>query len=171
MGDEQYVHSEEDQAAYAGEEGSPESLVCQLVPEGEIEVDTHHDLGGHDDRDYLQAFPVAWSDDVFKDVHVADHAEEGQEREYYEVLHRFGIHLLAALLRRAAEHEGFVGIAEGLGNHRHDHRDLDARAVDTKRNIGTFAVDEREHYLGAALVQDAGYSEHKDRPAVGHHSP
>ena len=70
-----------------------------------------------------------------QDVHVADDAEEGQQREDDVVFHHLGIRflLVGALV---GKHERFVGEAEGLRDDDHDHRYLDGAAVNAQLRAG-----------------------------------
>src|SRR5574344_886009 len=95
--DEHNIHSEQHEASDSGEQRTPKCLVCKLVPERKVEIDSHHDLSGHHDRHDLEALPIAWTDDVFQDIHIPYDAKERKEGEYDEVLHRLGVHLLAVL--------------------------------------------------------------------------
>ena len=121
---EDKVHGNEHGTADAREPCSPDGLVDELVPEGEVEVDAHHDLCRHDDGHHTQTAPVVAAYDVSQDVHVAHHQEEGEQGEDNEIFHRLGVGVAVVLVLRFSEDERLVGVAERLGYHRHDHGNL-----------------------------------------------
>ncbi len=114
---------------------------------------------------------VVGADDVFQYFHVADDAEEGEEGEDDEVLHGLGVILLGIAVFRLRKYDGFVSVAECLGNHCHNHGYLDTGTVDAELNggfigsMGTcIGVCPREDYLVECLIEDACDAENEDGP-------
>ena len=104
-------------------------------------------------------------------VHVSYDHEEGEQREDDEVFHRLGIGVAVVLIFRLAEDERFVGIAERLGYHGHNHGYLACGAVDAELGVGIGGgVYLGEENLVGSLVEYAGDTEHEDGPAVAHHA-
>ena len=58
---------------------------------------------------------------MFEHVDVAHHHEEGQQGEDDKELHGLGASVAVVAIFLFTKHKGFVGIAEGLGNHGHNH--------------------------------------------------
>ena len=112
-------------------------------------------------------------DDVFQHIEVSHHNEEGQQGEYDEILHGLGIGaavVVFVIFLVLAENEGFVGVAEGLGYHGHDHGYLDTGAVDAELHLAFVAGHKvaEDEFVGR-LVEDAGNAEHQYGPGVAPH--
>ena len=104
-------------------------------------------------------------------VEIAYHYEERQKGEYDEELHRLGVRFAVVLVLRLAEHERFVGIAERLGYHSHNHGYLRCGAINAELGVSVAAfVDVGEENLVGSLVENAGYAEYEYRPRVGEHA-
>ena len=164
------IHCQQYQTANAREDGSPDGLVDNLIPERQVEVDAHHDLCRHDDRYHAQTYPVVGADDVFQNVEIRHHQQEGKQREDDEILHRLGVHLMLVLVLDTCEHNGLVGKAEGLGDHRHNHRNLRAGTIDTQLLMHiTTMIDVGEQHLIRRLVQDTCDAQYEDGPRIAEH--
>ena len=121
-----------------------------------------HYLGSHHDWHDAQSGPVALvRDDEAQYVNVGDNDEEGKQREDDEELHSRSVRLAVVLVLRLAEHERFVGVAERLRDHRHDHRNLRSRTVyaELRLLVGS-VIKVGEDYLVECLIEDAGYAQH-----------
>ena len=71
----------------------------------------------------------------------------------------------------AGEDKGFVGIAESLGNHGHNHGNLHPCAIDSQLYLAFLAGhDVLEDNLVGRLVEDAGNAEYQDGPCIGEHA-
>ena len=137
----------------AREVSTPDGLVDELVPETEVEIYSHHDFGSHYDRHYLQTIPVVATDDVAQYIQITYHHQESQEGEDDEILHRRSVSLSVVLILRLAEYERLVSIAESLGNHRHNHRNLAGCSIDSElRMCIALLIDVREENLVGSLV-------------------
>ena len=133
--------------------GSPDGLVDELVPETEVEIYSHHDFGSHYDRHYLQTIPIVTTDDVAQYIQIAYHHQERQEGKDDEIFHRRSVSLSVVLILRLAEYERLVSIAESLGNHRHNHRNLAGCSIDSElRMCIALLIDVREENLVGSLV-------------------
>ena len=172
-GNEEDVDGKEYRAAGQGEPGSVDGLVDELVPEGEVEVDAHHDLGCHDDGHHTHAALILLAHDVLQDGQIGHYGQEGQQGEDDEVLHAQGVGLVLVLVPALGKDDGLVGIAEGLGDHGHDHGDLHTAAVYAQQSLalGRVGVDEGEDDLVGRLVQDACHTQDEEGPGVGEHPP
>ena len=165
LGDEDYIDSEEDYAARYREPRSPDGLVYQLVPEGEVEINAHHYLRRHDDGHGAEAIPVLRTYDMLQDIHVGHDGEEGEEGEDDEELHPLGVVLLGVAVPGAGEDYRLIGETEGLGYHGHNHGYLHTRAILAQLGFSVGLVtNERVYYLVSRLVQYARYAEHEQRP-------
>ena len=162
---EQHVDGDEHGASCAREPGSPDGLVDKLVPEREVEVHAHHYLGSHHNGHNAQSRPVVAADDMLQYVEIAYHYEERQQSEYDEELHRLGVRFAVVLVLRLAEHERFVGIAERLGYHSHNHGYLRCGAIYAQLGVSVAAfVDVGEENLVGSLVENACDAQHQYRP-------
>ena len=168
---QQHIDKHQHTTADGAHDGAPVGLRRQLVPEGEVEIDAHEYLGHHDDGDSPQALPVVAPDDVAEHVHIAHHHHEGQQGEHDEILHHEGLTLFRLLTFSSGKDKRLVGIAEGLGNHSHNHGNLHAGAVDAQllTHIGT-GIEEGEEYLVQHLVEDAHNAEDEQWPGVLEHA-
>ena len=167
---EDNVDGNQYRTADAREVSSPDGLVDELVPETEVEVNSHHDFGSHYDRHYLQAIPVVATDDVAQYIQITYHNQEGEQGEDDEIFHRRSVSLSVVLILCLAEYEWLVSIAESLGYHRHDHRNLAGCSIDSELCMSiALLIDVREEDLIGSLIQNTGNTEHEDRPTVFHH--
>ena len=108
---------------------------------------------------------------MFQNFHVAHNQQEGEEGEDEEVFHRLGVGGAVVLVGLLAEHKGFVGVAEGLRDHRHNHGNLHRRAVDAELYLAVLSRHEvAEEHLVGRLVENAGDAEDQYRPGVGEHA-
>ena len=131
-------------------------MVGEFVPEREVEIDAHENFGHHHDGHHTQAFPIVALDNVFQDGHVHHHGEERQQSEDNEVFHHLGLGLPVFFVALAAEDKRLVGVAEGLRNHRHDHRDFHAGAINAELHFAFLAGhDKTVANLVGHLVEDA----------------
>ena len=103
--------------------------------------------------------------------HPAHHAEECQQREDKEILHRCSVVFGLVGILRLRKDDGLVGIAECLGNHCHNHRYLHARAVVAQQHVGLclVGIDQREDNLIGHLVQNTCNTQYQDGPRVAEH--
>ena len=81
------IDQNENETAGCREPSAVYGLVDELVPEREIEIDTHHNLCRHHDRHDAKSLMVTATDDVLQQRHIAYDAEEGKEGEDDEILH------------------------------------------------------------------------------------
>ena len=155
------------------EPGAPNGAVDEFVPEGEIEIDAHHNLRHHDDGHHLHAAAITLAHNELEQVEIAHHAKEGQEGEDEKILHAQSVERLGVFVACGGEDHRLVGIAKGLSDHRHDHGYLDAAAVDAQEHVGRLLVgiDQREKYLVGHLVENARNAQHEDGPGVREHAP
>ena len=166
-----HVYADKHKATQSREPCAPNRAVGEFVPKGKVEINAHHDFGGHHHGHHFQSRPVVAADEVFQDFHVAHNQQEGEEGEDEEVFHRLGVGGAVILVGLLAEHKGFVGVAEGLRYHRHNHGNLHCRAVDAELHLSFFARHEvAEEHLVGRLVEDAGDAEYQYRPGVGEHA-
>ena len=108
---------------------------------------------------------------MLQDRHPAHHTEEGQQGEDEEVFHGRGIVFRLVGILALGKDNWFVGIAEGLRDHRHNHSYLHTRAIDTQLHVGLslIRIDQGEDNLVGHLIQDARNTQNKDRPGIGQH--
>ena len=105
-------------------------------------------------------------------IQITYYHQKGEQGEDDEILHRRSVSLSVVLILRLAEYEWLVSIAESLGNHRHNHRNLAGCSVDSELRMSiALLIDVREENLVGCLVQNTGNTEHEDWPAVAHHLP
>ena len=105
-------------------------------------------------------------------IQITYYYQEGKQGEDDEILHRRSVSLSVVLILRLAEYEWLVSIAESLGNHCHDHRNLAGCSIDSELRMSiALLIDVREENLIGSLVQNTGNTEHEDRPAVAQHLP
>ena len=103
-------------------------------------------------------------------IQITYHHQEGEQGEDDEILHRRSVSLSVVLILRLAEYKRFVSIAESLGYHCHDHRNLAGCSVDSELRMSiALLIDVREENLVGCLVQNTGNTKHEDRPAVAKH--
>ena len=107
---------------------------------------------------------------MLENRHVHHHREESKQSENDEVFHHLGLGFLVGGIALATKDEGFVGVTESLGDHRHNHRNFDAGAVDAQLYI-TFLTrnDETVAYLVGYLVEDASQTQKKEWPRITQH--
>ena len=68
------------------------------------------------------------------------------------------------------EYEGFVRIAESLGEHHHHHRYFEASTVDTKLRLCIIpGVEIREEDAVERLIHNTCYTEHQKRERITEH--
>ena len=156
------------------EQGTPQCLVAELVPEGEVEVDAHHDFGSHDDGDDDETFPIVLVADEqhLEDVEPCDDAKEAEEGEDDEILHAKDVGLDGiVLVFRLIEDDGLVGITERLREHCHNHGNLGCGSVDAKLAY-TFGTRDEEGVddLVHGLVEDAGNAEDEHGITIFEHA-
>ena len=166
------VHGKEHRAAHKREHRTPDGFVDELVPKREVEIHAHHYLRRHHDGHHFQSFPVVGRDDALEHIDAGYHCQERQQGENDEIFHRFGVGVFVVAVFAFAKHEGLVGVAEGLGDERHNHGNFHRRTVDAELlgGVGAF-VDDGEQNLVGGLIQDAGDAEHQDGPTVAQHAP
>ena len=170
FGHKDEIDGEQYSTTDSGEDGTPPGLVDEFIPEREVEIDAHEYFGHHDDGHHAQALPVAGGNKILEDVEIGHHRQEGQQGEDDKVLHDQRLGFLAAAFFAAAEDEGFVGIAEGLGNQGHNHGYLHTGTIDAQLHLALLAGDEVvEAYLVRHLVEDAGDAEEQQGPCVAEH--
>ena len=169
--DEDDIDGNEHGTPCQGEPRTPDGLVDELIPEREVEVDAHHDFSSHHNRHGDEPFAIFCTDDVLENVHIAHHAEESEEGEDDEVFHRHGIVFLAVLVLCLRKDDGFVGIAECLGNHCHNHCHLHTGTILAQLHFRLshrvqprVGVCPREDDLVNRLVEHPRNGKHKNRP-------
>ena len=161
------VHGDHYRRADRAHHGAPPGLVAQLVPEREIEIDAHKDLGGHHYRYDPQARPILRLDEVTQQREIENDREISQERENDEIFHSVSKRLGAVSVTAAVEDNRLVGIAESLGEQRHYHRDLHAGSVDSELHLAFGARHEvREENFVRDLVQNTHEAQKQQRPGV-----
>lgn len=64
-------------------------------------------------------------------IQITYYHQESEQGEDDEIFHRRSVSLSVVLILRLAENERLVSIAESLGNHRHNHRNLAGCSVDS----------------------------------------
>ena len=169
--DEQNVDGDEHCAANSREDGSPNGAIGQFIPKTEIEIDSHHDFCCHDDRHDTETVPIAPADDVSQNVHVAHDDEKGQKREDDEKLHSLGVGFTVVLVAAFPENERFIGVAESLCNHGHDHGYFHCGSIDTEFDVPFMATaNHGVNDFVRRLVQDAGNAQNKYGPGVAQHA-
>ena len=173
MGDEDDVHGKQYRTSRQREPRSVDGLVYEFVPEGEVEVYAHHYFCGHHYGDDAQSLPVVAAHHVFEQGQVCHHAQESQQGEDKEILHAYGVGLVLVLVLALREDKGFVGIAEGLCYHGHDHCHLHASTVYAQfhHSLCGVGIDEGEYHLVCCLVEYAGNAKYQHGPRVGQHAP
>ena len=169
---EDHVHRHQHGAAHGAHHGAPPRLPAELVPEAQVEIDTHQYLRHHHHRYRRQRLPVVGAHQVAEHIHIAHHRQERQQREHDEILGGLRLRLLALLVALAAEDEGLVGVAEGLCDDGHDHRYLHAGTVEAQLHSSLATGQQhRQQYLVGHLVEDAHHPEEQQRPRVLQHLP
>ena len=169
--DEEDVDEDKHGAADGAHDGAPVGFGGELVPEGEVEVDAHENFRHHDDGHSAEAVPVVALDDVAEEVHVADDDHERQEGEHDEVFHDKCLAFFALLALPSGKHKGLISVAEGLGDHCHNHGDFDAGAVDAELFVHVGAgIEEGEEDFVEHLVEDAHDTEDEQGPGVLKHA-
>ena len=167
----------EHRTAYKGEPGSPDGAVYELIPEREVEVDTHHYFCCHHNRYCTKTCMIVRADNVLQEVHITNDAEEGKEGENNEVLHCLSIIFLGITVFRLGKYNGFVGITECLSNHCHNHGYLNTSTVDTQFDScfgrgmnSSIGISPKEDNLIECLIQYASNTQDEDGPRIREHT-
>ena len=151
---------------------TPQGLVAELVPERQIEVDAHEDFCQHHDRHHLQADTIARTDKMLEYRHIHHYGEESEQGEDDEILHAVGERFRAVLVAAAAEHDGLVGVTEGLCEKGHDHGNLGAGTVDSELHLAFSTGNHyRIEYLRCNLIEHSHQAQNEQRPAVSEKAP
>ena len=132
-GDKEEVASHQNDTTGSGKPRSPDGAVGEFVPEREVEVDAFDDFSHHHHSHGGKSFPIVATHQIFQHIDIGHDEEKGCEGEDDEVFHRGSIG--GAIVARTVvfgccKDEGFIGIAEGLCDERHDHGYLDSRSID-----------------------------------------
>ena len=104
---------------------------------------------------------------------IGDDNQEGEQGKDDKVLHRCGVGLLTIAVVTLTENKGLVGVAKGLRNERHDHRNLHGCAVNTQLHVNLFpnmGGDKGKDDLIGRLIEDTGDAQGQYRPTVVPHA-
>ena len=155
-GNKENVHQNNNRTGRYRKISTPLCFICQFIPEGKIEIDTHKDFGSHHDRHYPQSRPVIRADDIAQNIQIEHDSQECQQCKDDEKLHGLRIYLLIVFVPALSEDKRLVCIAESLCKHRHHHSNFAGSSINAQlhSSFRLIRIDKRKNNLIGHLIQD-----------------